>query len=149
VKSYRGLEVWQKSYALAVAAYRHTEAFPRREVFGLTSQIRRAAVSVPTNIAEGYCRPGRADYLRFLGIAQGSAGELSTLLSLARDIGYLDACCSQELESLLSDVGQMLTRLTQSLRLPGRASAPGPMDGAAPIPETRDPKPEQEGQSIP
>ena len=128
MESYRGLDVWQKSYALAVDVYLRTEGFPRREVFGLTSQIRRAAVSIPTNIAEGYCRHGRGEYIHFLGIAQGSAGELSTLPGLARDIGYLETDAWEQLECLLSDAGKMLTRLTQSLRASGRTHNLGTRD---------------------
>jgi four helix bundle protein len=115
VRSYRDLDVWRKSYALALTMYRATSAFPRSGIFGLTSQLRRAAVSVPANIAEGYCRHSRADYLRFLRIAQGSAGELDTLLSLAHDLSYLSDSVVLELTGQLADVGKMLTRLTQSL----------------------------------
>lgn len=125
MKSYRELSVWQKSYSLALAVYRATEGFPSREAFGLTSQLRRAAVSVPANIAEGYCRHSRPDYLRFLSIAQGSAGELDTLLSLAHDLSYLDAAAQGQLAELLTEVGKMLTGLTQSLRT-SRHPAPSP-----------------------
>jgi four helix bundle protein len=131
MESYRGLDVWQKSYLLAREVYRHTEAFPRREVFGLISQLRRAAVSVPTNIAEGYCRRGRGEYLHFVGVAQGSAGELDTLLSLARDVGYLEPGPAEELERLLNDVGMMLTRLAQSLSRADQSSM-GRTGGARP-----------------
>ena len=125
MKSYRELTVWQKSYAFVLEVYRETGAFPRSELFGLTSQLRRAAVSVPANIAEGYCRDTRADYVRFLFIAQGSVGELDTLLSLARDLAYLDEATAQQLTSLLTEVRRMLTRLVQSLRAStSRSSGP-------------------------
>jgi four helix bundle protein len=118
VKSYRELNAWQKSYALALAVYQASRAFPRAEVFGLTSQLRRASISIPANIAEGYCRRSRADYLRFLSIAQGSAGELDTLLSLAHDLSYLDGGTLGQLSVSLADVGKLLTGLTKSLRTP-------------------------------
>ena len=116
MRSYRELMVWQKSYALALAVYQATRAFPRSELFGLTSQFRRAAVSVPANIAEGYCRRSRPDYLRFLSISQGSIGEIDTLLSLARDLSHLDAATGQQLAGVVDEIGKMLTRLTQNLR---------------------------------
>lgn len=118
MKSYRELNAWQKSYALALAVYQASRAFPRAEVFGLTSQLRRASISIPANIAEGYCRRSRADYLRFLSIAQGSAGELDTLLSLAHDLSYLDGGTLGQLSVSLADVGKLLTGLTKSLRTP-------------------------------
>ena len=124
MRSYRELMVWQKSYALALAVYQATRAFPRSELFGLTSQLRRAAVSVPANIAEGYCRRSRPDYLRFLSISQGSIGEIDTLLSLARDLSYLDAATGQQLAGVVDEIGKMLTRLTQNLR----ASRSGSLD---------------------
>ena len=124
MRSYRELMVWQKSYALALAVYQATRAFPRSELFGLTSQFRRAAVSVPANIAEGYCRRSRPDYLRFLSISQGSIGEIDTLLSLARDLSYLDAATGQQLAGVVDEIGKMLTRLTQNLR----ASRSGSLD---------------------
>jgi four helix bundle protein len=112
---YRDLEVWQKSYALTLQVYQATQSFPRDELFGLTSQLRRAAVSIPANIAEGRCRHSRADYLHFVSIARGSAGELETLVSLAKDLSYLDASAAERLTGPLTGVRQMLTRLAQSL----------------------------------
>ena len=125
MKSYRELAAWQKSYAFVLEVYRETGAFPRSEMFGLTSQLRRAAISVPTNIAEGYCRDTRADHVRFLSIAQGSVGELDTLLSLARDLAYLDDVTAQQLTNLLTEVRRILTRLVQRLRA-SRSRSPGP-----------------------
>ncbi len=116
MKSYRDLIVWQKSYALALATYQATQSFPARENFGLTSQLRRAAISVPANIAEGYCRHSRADYLRFLAIAHGSVAELDTLYSLSRDLTYLDEKHTRQLTDLLDEIGKMLTSLRQRLQ---------------------------------
>jgi four helix bundle protein len=78
VKSYRELLVWQKAMELTVLVYRLTEGFPKREIYGLAAQIRRAGVSVPSNIAEGYGRGSRREYIQFLSIAQGSLKELET-----------------------------------------------------------------------
>ena len=89
ITGFRDLHVWQCAYDLTLDLYRTTQSFPKDESFGLTSQIRRAASSVPANIAEGYERNHRKEYLQFLFIAKGSIGELDTYLLLARDIGYL------------------------------------------------------------
>ena len=118
------LEVWKKAHALVLEIYGVTKDFPREELFGLRSQMRRAAVSIPANIAEGYCRRSRPDYLRFLSISQGSIGEIDTLLSLARDLSYLDAATGQQLAGVVDEIGKMLTRLTQNLR----ASRSGSLD---------------------
>jgi len=125
--SYRDLIIWQKAYTLALETYRATSRFPSREVFGLTSQLRRATVSIPLNIAEGHCRHSRLEYLQFLSVARGSAAEVSTLLSLARDLSYLEAEAAERLTGLADSVGMMLTRLAQSLRTSsGRSRSPKP-----------------------
>jgi len=116
VNSYRDLAVWQKSYQLALAVYKATGSFPREEVFGLTSQVRRAAVSIVANLAEGNCRHSRADYVRFVSIAQGSAGELDTLLWLARDLSYLKDTEAPQLTEQLTEGSKMLNGLARSLR---------------------------------
>jgi len=89
VKDFRKQKVWQKAHDLALEVYRVTEAFPKREVFGLTSQIRRAGVSIPANIAEGCGQDTDADFARFLQIAMGSASELEYHLLLAHDLGFV------------------------------------------------------------
>ncbi|MGA8342354.1 MAG: four helix bundle protein, partial [Candidatus Sulfotelmatobacter sp.] len=88
-RSYRELLVWQKAKTLSVEIYRTTEQFPRAETYGLTSQLRRAAVSVPSNIAEGQGRLTRGEFLHFLGQARGSLLELDTQLAIALDLNYL------------------------------------------------------------
>jgi four helix bundle protein len=93
----------------------------------LTAQIRRSALSIPANIAEGYCRRSRADYLRFLAIAQGSAGELDALLSLASGLGYIEDASRGAIQDDLTSAGKVLTRLSQSLRSP---SSPEPTSRA-------------------
>jgi four helix bundle protein len=88
-EGFRKLNVWQKAYELTLEIYRITSAFPKNEMYGLTSQLRRAAASVPANIAEGYERNHRKEYLQFLYIAKGSLGEVETFLLLANDLRYL------------------------------------------------------------
>ena len=91
MKDFRNLKVWEKSHQLALAVYKATSTFPRHELYGLTSQIRRACASIPANIAEGCGRSGDAELARFLQIAMGSASELEYHLLLARDLGFLPA----------------------------------------------------------
>lgn len=91
MKDFRNLKVWEKSHQLALAVYKATSTFPRHELYGLTSQIRRACASIPANIAEGCGRSGDAELARFLQIAMGSASELEYHLLLARDLGFLSA----------------------------------------------------------
>lgn len=85
-KSYKELIVWQKSIQLVKAVYVVSESFPKSELYGLTSQMRRAAVSIPSNIAEGYKRKGRLEFLQFLSIAEASAAELETQIIIAKDL---------------------------------------------------------------
>lgn len=118
VRSFRDLVAWQKSYALAIAVYRSTKAFPADERFALTSQIRRAAVAVASNIAEGYGRGGRSDYIRFLKIARGSLYELDTQLQLACDLTYLDQPAHAGLKSALNESERILAGLIRSLEAP-------------------------------
>jgi len=88
-KGFRTLKAWQKAYELTLETYRLSKKFPREEIYALTSQLQRAAVSVPANIAEGYERNHRKEYLQFLFIAKGSLGEVETYLLLAKDLGYM------------------------------------------------------------
>ena len=119
LKNYRELEVWQKGMDLVEAVYRETRGMPEEERFGLTSQMRRAAVSIPANVAEGYGRLHRGDYLHHLSIAKGSLTELETLLAIATRLGYQDRDRAAEVWDLLQTVGKQLTRLIQSLRPKG------------------------------
>jgi len=116
VRNYEELEVWQKAHALTISLYRVTECFPRSEMFGLTSQIRRAAGSVGANLAEGCGRWGEAELARYVQIAMGSASESQNHLRLARDLGLLSP--PQYVATLkdLTSVRQMLTALLQTLR---------------------------------
>lgn len=106
-KSFRDLIVWQKAHLLVLAIYRYTDEFPKKEIYGLTSQFRRAAVSIPANIAEGFKKRGRSDKARFMNTAQGSLEECRYYLILANDLGYGD---SRELMVQLDEVGKMLAR---------------------------------------
>jgi len=115
MQDFKKLEVWRRSYALALAMYRATKAFPREEQYGLTSQSRRCAVSIPANIAEGCGRQTNADLNRFLHIAMGSAAELECLLMLASDLDYLDAEVHTELHDELQSVRRQLNRLIQTV----------------------------------
>ncbi len=115
LQTYRELEVWQKAMDLVEVIYRTTEKFPKTEQYGLASQIQRAAVSIPSNIAEGYGRTHRGDYLRHLSFARGSLAELETQLTIAVRLGFTDKTSALPLWEMAQDIGKMLTRLHQSL----------------------------------
>ena len=117
IKSYKDLDVWQKAMQLAEDCYRATREFPREEVYGITSQIRRAAVSVPANIAEGYGRDQTGAFIQFLRIAQGSARELETHLILSRRIGLMGAELQDRLLGECEAISKMLRSLIRSLEL--------------------------------
>ncbi len=105
------LKVWQRSHALALDVYRHSARFPPAERFGLTSQLRRAVVSVPTNIAEGSKRQSKQEYARFLNIAEGSLAESEYLLMMSRDLGYLTKEVATRLLTEADVTARMLNRL--------------------------------------
>lgn len=113
IERYEDLIAWQKSYAVTLLVYRLTTAFPADERFALTQQMRRAAVSVPSNIAEGFGRHTRPDYLRFLDMAMGSLFELQTQLRLAHDLGY---CSAPNMVQDIAEVERILAGLIRSLR---------------------------------
>ena len=115
LRSHRELHVWQRAVELALAVYKATQEFPKQEIYGLTSQLRRAAVSVPSNIAEGYGRGTRRDYRQFVAIARGSALELQTQLLIARKLGYGDGSTLAETEKLADEVDRMLWALFEKL----------------------------------
>jgi len=112
--SFRDLTVWQRSMQLTVAIYHLTKEFPREEIYGLTSQIRRAAVSVPSNIAEGHGRLNTSEFRQFLGIARASNFELQTQLEIARALEFGNAKLLDEAESLSHEVGKMLFAILES-----------------------------------
>lgn len=115
IKSYRDLHVWQRAVEVVEEIYRISADFPSDERFGLTSQIRRATVSVPSNIAEGYGRRKRAQYMQYLDIANGSLKEVETQLIIAGKLGFIEKDQAQKAWSLLQEVGKMLTGLIRSL----------------------------------
>lgn len=119
IRTYQDLEVWQKGMDLAEGCYRITRSFPTEEKYGLTSQIRRAAVSVPANIAEGYGREYRAEFIQFLRIAQGSLKELETHLLLSIRVEILDKLETQPLLDICKSVSRMLRAFIRSLQAKG------------------------------
>jgi four helix bundle protein len=115
IKSYRDLKVWQLSKEIVKDIYLITKAFPKEELYVLTSQIRRAAISVPSNIAEGHARKGTKEYLHHLSIALGSLAEIETQLELAIDLEFVAADNILILSKKLDETGKMLRGLQQSL----------------------------------
>ncbi len=115
IKSFRDLIVWQKSMDLAVQVYEATAKFPREEVFGLTSQMRRAGVSTPSNIAEGQARNSTGEFKHFLGIALGSLAELETQVELSKRLQFLSKAQSEALTGSCSEIGKMINGLQRSL----------------------------------
>ena len=116
ISDYRDLEVWKKSMRLTTQVYEVTDQLPKSEIFGLTAQVRRAAVSVPANIAEGNARGSRKDYRRHLLISRGSLAELDTHLLLCRSLGYLTADPLRSLSEDLRVISRMLTSLIAALK---------------------------------
>ena len=116
LKSYQDLEVWKKSIDWVERIYRVSSGFPPEERFGLTSQIRRAAVSVPANVAEGAARTGTREFLQFLSVASGSLAEVETFLILAGRLGYLAEPDRQALEAEADEISRMLGGLKRSLQ---------------------------------
>ena len=116
MSDYRDLRAWKAAKALAIRCYQATNQFPKAEEYGLKSQIRRAAVSVPANIAEGSGRYSDRDFVRFIRIARGSVSELETLIAIASDLGYLNAREARALQTNAGNVGKMLSGLARSLR---------------------------------
>lgn len=108
-QSFKDLIVWQKAYKLVLEVYKITKDFPKFEVYGLSQQMRRVAVSIPSNIAEGYGRRHKAEYRQFLSVAYGSLSELETQYLLSIDLKYMKNC--EMIEKLLKEVGGMLYRM--------------------------------------
>jgi len=115
LESYRDLTVWQRSTQMSLAIYRLTSEFPKAELFGLTNQVRRASVSVPSNIAEGYGRNSTGEYKQFLGMARGSNLEVQTQLYLATQLGFGDQNQLKQAEGLSIEVERMLNSLIAKL----------------------------------
>ena len=116
IKNYSDLIVWQKAMDLVEAVYRLSALFPREELYGLVAQIRRAAVSIPSNIAEGQGRHTTRDFLYFLSIARGSLKEVETQVLIANRLGYVDDSKRSELMKQTTEVGRLLSGLINSLK---------------------------------
>ena len=118
VKNYQDLIVWQKAMDLVVEIYRLTKKFPKEEFYGLTNQMRRAAVSIPSNIAEGHTRNSRREYLNFLSVAQGSRAEVETQMLIAVRLGYLTSEETLSSLSLLNEINRIISTIKQKLNSP-------------------------------
>ena len=116
INSHRDLVVWQKAMDLAVDVYRLTQAFPKSELYGLTGQMRRAAASVPANIAEGHARGTAKDYANFLAVAKGSLMETETFITLSVRLGYATEEASAGTLALIMEISKMPTALRSKLR---------------------------------
>jgi len=121
-RDFQNLQVWQKSHQLTLRIYEATREFPVDERFGMTSQMRRAAASIPANIAEGCGRGGRAELVRFLRIAQGSASELAYQVLLARDLAFLPEDTSEQLSQRVDEIGRMLNGYMKKVSDPSNES---------------------------
>jgi len=116
IHSYRDLEVWKRSMELVANIYGITQAFPKEELYGLTNQLRRAAVSVPANIAEGWGRGTTREYIQFLRIARGSLFELETLMNISGKLEYAKVKNQQQILQEIQEISKMLNALVKSLR---------------------------------
>lgn len=119
MRDFHKLQVWQKAHELVLAVYKATALFPKPEFYGIVSQMRRAAVSIPANIAEGCGRQGKAELGRFLSIAMGSASELEYEILLARDLGFLKPDEHDHHAECICEIKRMLTSYHQKLRAEG------------------------------
>ncbi|HYU48159.1 MAG TPA: four helix bundle protein [Terriglobales bacterium] len=111
LRGYRDLSAWQQAMAMVTEIYRITRAFPKEELYGLVSQIRRAAVSIPSNLAEGHGRNSRNEFRQFIGQARGSLSEVETQLEISKNLGYVKADVADALMAQADAVGKMLTGL--------------------------------------
>jgi four helix bundle protein len=116
MRPHEKLDVWKKAVEFVVAVYRAADDFPKDERFGLISQLRRASVSIPANIAEGAGRKSYKEFAHFLSTSQGSASEVDTELLIAHRLGYLESARYLQLRSYLDEIGRMLTGLSQHLQ---------------------------------
>jgi four helix bundle protein len=116
MRRYDELKVWQRSHALVLELYEQTHGLPSRELFGLTSQIRRAAISVTANLAEGSKRSSSTDFARFVAVAEGSAAEVDCLVLTAKDLGYLEPKVADKLRNELEEILKMLCGLRTKLQ---------------------------------
>lgn len=118
MNNHKDLKVWQRSMELVTEIYTATREFPKEELFGLTSQLRRAAVSIPSNIAEGYGRLFEKETIRFLSIALGSTAEVETQLYIAKDLGFISLEKAESIISSVREIARMLPALIKSIKQP-------------------------------
>lgn len=116
VKNYQNLFVWQKSLDFTVLIYHHTKSFPKEELYGMVSQMRRAAVSISSNIAEGQARHTRRQFIQFLSFARGSLSELETQIMISARLDYISKETGQKLLADAAEISKMLTSLMKSIR---------------------------------
>jgi len=116
VQSYRDLVAWHKAMELVTEIYRVTKQFPKEELFGLMSQLRRAAVSIPSNIAEGKGRLSKGEFRQFLGNARGSLAEVETQIVIAQNLSYLDETETNKLLAMVEEVGKVLNGLLSAVK---------------------------------
>ena len=113
---YEELKVYEKSYRAALSIYRLTEGYPKEEIYGMTSQIRRAATSIPLNIAEGYAkRDSQAEFKRYLRMALGSSDEMQVLLDLSKDLGYINAETYAKAKGAYKEIAKMLSAMVHNI----------------------------------
>lgn len=126
IKSYQDLDVWLKAMNLVVLCYQITKNFPKSEIYGLTSQLQRAAVSIPSNIAEGRSRQYSKEFLQHLSISAGSLAELETLVQIAERLKYIDIDMSKKVLDKTAEVGRMINGLKKSLKVKSEPPIPNP-----------------------
>jgi len=122
INSFKDLIAWQKGMDVVEEVYKISASFPRHEQFGLTAQVRRAAVSIPSNVAEGFARPGKADYIRFLDISRGSANEVETQLMVAERLKFASTERTGRVVQLVNEVQRVLKGLVDSIERNNRAN---------------------------
>jgi len=123
IRSFRDLVAWQKAMLLVTEIYRVTRRFPSEEMFGLVSQMRRAAVAIPSNIAEGQARASTGEFRQFLGHARGSLAELETQIQIAKNLNYLSEAQTSALSETAMEVGRILNGLIAALKKSNRRAA--------------------------
>ena len=116
MKTHKNLKVWEESIYLVTEIYKQTENFPKSELYGLTNQIRRSSVSIPSNIAEGAARHSQKEFIQFLYIGLGSASELETQLIIAENLGFIESSSNEQLKSKLDSILKMLFGLIKSIK---------------------------------
>jgi len=116
MKTHKNLKVWEEAISLVTDIYKQTETFPKSELYGITNQIRRSSVSIPSNIAEGAARHSQKEFIQFLYIALGSASELETQLIIAENLGFIDNNKNGELKMKLDSISKMLSGLIRNVK---------------------------------